>query len=219
MAFPGDRAVYQFPRGVEADFESVVMPQGEIVIFMDPDDINNWEIRVGDGETVGGIGFATKAYVDQMTEGSGVAAGTDILAAAGVDTVQRSWPATVFAQKANVNNAALTGVPTAPTAIEGTATTQIATTAFVDNGFKRKGSTSSDNAEVNFPVGHQLVANNNGTGTNRNSTPGATLRLDNANTLDYQLGGVGTALAGTWRSRGRILTGAAENFTMFERVA
>ena len=38
--------------------------------------------------------------------------------------------ATAIATKANSNNTALTGVPTAPTASSGTSTTQIATTAF-----------------------------------------------------------------------------------------
>jgi len=38
--------------------------------------------------------------------------------------------ATAIATKANANNTALTGVPTAPTASSGTSTTQIATTAF-----------------------------------------------------------------------------------------
>lgn len=36
-----------------------------------------------------------------------------------------------------LNNAALTGVPTAPTASDGTSTTQIATTAFVQNAFAK----------------------------------------------------------------------------------
>lgn len=40
---------------------------------------------------------------------------------------------TAIATKADANNAALTGTPTAPTAIDGTSTNQIATTAFVQN--------------------------------------------------------------------------------------
>ena len=36
------------------------------------------------------------------------------------------------ASKANIVSPAFTGVPTAPTAVEGTKTTQLATTAFVD---------------------------------------------------------------------------------------
>lgn len=40
---------------------------------------------------------------------------------------------TAIAAKADANNAILTGTPTAPTAIDGTSTTQIATTAFVQN--------------------------------------------------------------------------------------
>ena len=40
---------------------------------------------------------------------------------------------TAIATKANANNAALTGTPTAPTAVSSTNNTQIATTAFVQN--------------------------------------------------------------------------------------
>lgn len=48
-----------------------------------------------------------------------------------VDMVEQTELTTALALKANVNNAALTGVPTAPTAAPGTNTTQLATTAFV----------------------------------------------------------------------------------------
>lgn len=41
--------------------------------------------------------------------------------------------AVAVATKANTNNAALTGVPTAPTAAAGTNTTQVATTAFASS--------------------------------------------------------------------------------------
>ena len=48
--------------------------------------------------------------------------------------------ATAVNSKANVNSPALTGVPTAPTAAAGTASTQLATTAFVINAIYPVGS-------------------------------------------------------------------------------
>lgn len=218
MSFPGDRAVYQFPRSaVIEDFEMTVIPEGEFVVYMDPDNTDAWELRIGDGVTVGGVVFATKAYIDAMTAGSGVAAGDDATAIAGVDTTQRSWPATAFGLKADKNNTILIGVPTAPTAAIGVATSQLATTLFVANGFKVKGSTSTDPDEVNFPVGHVLVADRDGNACVRNGLPAATLRLDG--TSSYKLGGVGAALSGVWRGRGVIVIAGGSNHNQLERVS
>lgn len=50
--------------------------------------------------------------------------------------------ATSIATKADLASPTLTGTPTAPTATGGTNTTQVATTAFVDSGFAKKGSNS-----------------------------------------------------------------------------
>lgn len=58
-----------------------------------------------------------------------------------------------FAAKVNVTSGTLTspamsGTPTAPTAADGTATTQVATTAFVDSGFTKKSANLSDLANA-----------------------------------------------------------------------
>lgn len=60
--------------------------------------------------------------------------------------------------KANANNAALTGNPTAPTAAEGDADTSIATTAFVDRavsrGYRLRGRTTITSSQTyNVPAG------------------------------------------------------------------
>jgi hypothetical protein len=64
---------------------------------------------------------------------------------------------TAIATKANADDTALTGIPTAPTAVAGTNTTQIATTAFV--------TTAVNNAEVgaNEITANELNVSGNGT--------------------------------------------------------
>ena len=71
---------------------------------------------------------ATRTYVTAAIDAikNGVSSAFDTL----------SEIATALGLKANAADAALTGVPTAPTAIAGTSTTQIATTAFVAAGFQ-----------------------------------------------------------------------------------
>ena len=52
------------------------------------------------------------------------------------------------ASKANIVSPAFTGVPTAPTAVEGTKTTQLATTAFVDRVAGALGTMSQQDADA-----------------------------------------------------------------------
>ncbi|SFT43732.1 hypothetical protein SAMN05192562_101273 [Kosakonia arachidis] len=52
---------------------------------------------------------------------------------------------------APVNNPALTGTPTAPTAPAGTNTNQLATTAFVFNGYQQKSTQLTEFANVSLP--------------------------------------------------------------------
>jgi len=61
------------------------------------------------------------------------------------DTVQEAI-AELDAEKAPLASPALTGIPTAPTAAPGTSTTQLATTAFVQNVAGSLGTLSSQNA-------------------------------------------------------------------------
>ncbi|MDA9550214.1 hypothetical protein N9Q02_00890 [bacterium] len=69
--------------------------------------------------------------------------------------------ATAIATKANSNNTALTGVPTAPTATAGTSTTQIATTAYTTTAVAALVIPSVTAAVVNalaYPVGSIYTA-------------------------------------------------------------
>ena len=219
MAFPGDRAIVQFARATADLFTAAVLEEGEIAILLDFDDVSNFQIRVGDGTTPGGIAFATKEYVDVVAGNSGVQTGDDATALAGTDTAQRSWPATAFAQYAKQNNALLSGTPTLETAPpNGDASLRLASTGWVANNFAKLGYLGSTQDETDFPVGHRILANANGNGSARNQLPGATLRISNDNVYEYKLGGGGTALAGTWRARGRILVPSSDNFYMYERV-
>ena len=78
--------------------------------------------------------------------------------------------ATAIATKANSNNTALTGVPTAPTATAGTSTTQVATTAYTTTAVAALVIPSVTAAVVNalaYPVGSiytAVVATNFGAG-------------------------------------------------------
>lgn len=217
MAFPGDRAIKQFPRGARATFDSAILAVGEICILQDTLTID-WEIRVGDGVTPGGMAFVNKEYVDVVAGNDGVLAGTDIIAATGTDLEQRSWPATSWAIKAPINSPDFTGAPKADTPTVGDSTRRLATTEFVDTGYKRLGYMGTNADETIFPIGHLLVANGNGHPSVRNAVPSATLRLDG--TQSYMVGGSGTVVAGTWRQRGRIADSPSGGYSyLFERVA
>ncbi|TDR34323.1 pyocin knob domain-containing protein [Aquamicrobium defluvii] len=79
--------------------------------------------------------------------------------------------------------------------------------------------TGSARDQTDFPVGHIVGVFENAS-LNRNQS--ATVRLPN-DPADpalpgYTTSGTGTALAGTWRSRGRVGTGASAG-TIFQRVA
>lgn len=218
MAFPGDRAIKQHPRGVADQFVAAVLAEGEICILMDPDEADNWEIRVGDGVTPGGIPFVTKAYVDFVAGNDGVQLGTDELAAAGIDTEQRSWPATAFGLFAKQNNALLSGSPTRETApSSGDASLQIATTGWVAANFGKLTYLGSNQDETDFPIGYQVMVNSSGQTPLRNQSAATVLRLS-AIAQEYIFGGGGTALAGTWRSCGRVLNTGGDNSFMMRRV-
>lgn len=218
MAFPGDRAIKQFPRGVEDLFEAAIIEEGEICILM-ADELADWQIRLGDGVTPGGIPFATKAYVDIVAGNEGLQEGSDALASTGTDEEQRSWPATSFGLFAKKNNAVLDGAPQRANApSNGDSSLQLPTTGWVTNNFKKLGYMGSDQNEVDFPIGHIVVADLNGNGGVRNSTPAAPLRYSSGVSTEYVVGGVGTALAGTWRQRGRITIPTGNNYVLYERV-
>jgi hypothetical protein len=68
---------------------------------------------------------------------------------------------------------ALTGIPTAPTANAGTSTTQIATTAFVQNVAGSLGTISSQNANAVAITGGTLANVALTTSTVNGSTPGS----------------------------------------------
>jgi hypothetical protein len=66
------------------------------------------------------------------------------------------------------------------------------------------------NADVAFPLGHTVnVLCDSSSAIARNAS--ATVRLDTGNTTSYLLTGAGTALTGTYRSRGWCGTGAGSN--------
>lgn len=220
MAFPGERAIKQFPGGTADAFVAVILEEREFAVLMDPDNPENWEVRVGDGVTPGGIlRLVSKEYVDIVAGNSGVQLGDDSTALAGTDTEQRSWPATAFAQFAKQNNALLSGAPTLDsTPSNSDSSLRLANTGWVVNNFKKLGYLGSTQDQVDFPVGHILVANANSNASNRNATPGASLRISNDNNVEYKVGGSGAVLSGTWRSRGRIFITGGDNYYMFERV-
>ena len=70
--------------------------------------------------------------------------------------------ASAIASKANADSAALTGTPTAPTAAAGTNTTQIATTAFINQMFSGI-ITMWSGSVASIPVGWYLCNGSNGT--------------------------------------------------------
>ena len=218
MPFPGDRAIKQFPRGIVDQFDAAIIEEGEICILM-ADEIDNWEIRVGDGVTPGGIAFSTKAYVDTVAGNEGLQEGSDALASTGLDADQRSWPATSFGLFAKKNNAVLDGSPQRATApSNGDSSLQLATTGWVTNNFKKLGYLGSDTNETDFPIGHIIAADLNGNTPSRNATPPSTLRYASGTSQEYTVGGAGTALGGTWRHRGRITNTGGNNYALYERV-
>lgn len=150
--------------------------------------------------------------------------GSNSLAAAGTDTVQRLWPATAFSQYVGAASPAFSGTPTAPTPPTSDNSTRIATSAYVmatiAANSKPMPSNVTDFALVNYPIGTIILANNGSAG-GQNITSTTTIRLDASNpSKGYQVGGTGAVLAGTWRCRGNIEpTSNAAAYSLWERVA
>lgn len=109
---------------------------GEMCIYR----MNDGSIRskIGDGTTaVGSLAFDDEAVRTSISTLSGTVSSlstqvTELDTA--VDSVQTS-----LNSKLDINNGAMTGIPTAPTASVGTNTTQIATTAFVQQALSGVG--------------------------------------------------------------------------------
>lgn len=109
---------------------------GEMCIYR----MNDGSIRskIGDGTTaVGSLAFDDEAVRTLISTLSGTVSSlstqvTELDTA--VDSVQTS-----LNSKLDINNGAMTGIPTAPTASVGTNTTQIATTAFVQQALSGVG--------------------------------------------------------------------------------
>jgi hypothetical protein len=96
----------------------------------------------------------------------------------------------------------LTGTPLAPTAANGTTTTQIATTAFVNNGFAQiTGDTFTGNVIVQAASQPQLLLNSTAAGSWKSN-----IRFQNSGTTKYEIG-VDTSAAG------------ANNFYFYDAVA
>ena len=66
--------------------------------------------------------------------------------------------ATAVTTKSNANNAALTGVPVAPTASASTNTTQVATTAYVTTAIAATGTSAAEVNGYAYPVGSIYTA-------------------------------------------------------------
>ena len=107
---------------------------------------------------------------------------------------------TAVNSKANINNAALTGTPTAPTAVIATNTTQIATTAFVENAI------NAIPAAVNGSIASQDADNVSITGGSitditdlaiADGGTGASTAADARTNLDVPTT-TGTGASGTW---------------------
>ena len=89
--------------------------------------------------------------------------------------------AAAITSKANSVSPVLTGTPLAPTAAEGTNTTQIATTAFVVNATDNINSLSSFTLEE---VGTDLLFKYNGTAVAKLSSTGSFSAIDNVTAYD-----------------------------------
>ena len=109
---------------------------------------------------------------------------------------------------ANIASPAFTGTPTAPTQAAGNNTTRLATTAFVTTALSGTltlsdilyTGTTRDN--LNYPVGTTLWVYTGGFSYDRNVAVPVVLRTDNRFFTVTGEAMAGTALSGTWRSRG-----------------
>lgn len=123
---------------------------GEMCIYR----MNDGSIRskIGDGTTaVGSLAFDDEAVRTLISTLSGTVSSlstqvTELDTA--VDSVQTS-----LNSKLDINNGAMTGIPTAPTASAGTNTTQIATTAFVQNAVASAGGGTTVYVQSGQPSG------------------------------------------------------------------
>jgi hypothetical protein len=216
MSFPGQYAVKQMPRTDAAGMDGVILAEGgfAMVLAASPADV---QLRLGDGQTAGGIAVASKAYVD-LQANSGVEEGTPILAAEGTDEEQRSWPATTFEQFARLDSPAFFGTPTAPVPADADNTTKIPTTSWVKARIAEMISQANTATETIFPVGTVILAEGNGNTVFRNGLPPAPVRYSSDNGSDFAVGGSGTALAGTWRSKGRVQVPGGDDHFLLMRV-
>jgi len=222
MALPSSHQITQFARAGTAVLDAYTPAEGEIVV-----DTDLKELRLGDGTTLGGIRIGNLDYIISLIAGGGgggggeitpISAGTLELALAGIDTDQRSWPAIIFASFAKLASPDFTGSPTSTTPGGTNNSTRIATTAFVWANFTPKFYTGVGVDNVDFPLGHTVLAVGNGNTAFRNGIPSAVLRLSPVGN-EYMIGGTGTVLAGTWRGRGRGVNTGGDNNFLLQRVA
>jgi hypothetical protein len=113
-----------------------------------------------------------------------------------------------FATKANIASPALTGTPTAPTAADGTNTTQIATTAFVQTAANTKVAEPASNGIVvrtgdNSSAARSIVA---GSGISVTNGDGVSGNITIAATTSGGSGTVTSITAGTGLTGGTITT-------------
>lgn len=201
MGIPGNRAVKQWAGGTEADCDATLVAEREIIV-----DMENFILRLGDGATTGGVAkFISEERIITLIAGGGgdpISPGSDDLAAAGLDSIQRSWPATSFGQFALLDSPIFEGNPRATTAPTGSNSTRIATTEFVANNFAPMPYLGSTRDETIFPIGHPVLAELSTHSAPRNQLPDFPVGLHPDFNGRYKLGGTGANLSGNWRARG-----------------
>lgn len=108
----------QMRRGALANYDADKMLPGEFAVATDEEELY--------------IAFATGNSKKVLTEDDQIEVDT-YMSAVSENPVQNKVIINALASKANLASPAFTGTPTAPTASSGTSSTQVATTAFVQN--------------------------------------------------------------------------------------
>ena len=93
---------------------------GSLVSFTEA--LNAAAVKITGDQTIGGIKTFSSNPISSAAQGAG-----------GSHLTRKDYVDGALALKAPLSSPALTGTPTAPTAAEGTNTTQLATTAFVQS--------------------------------------------------------------------------------------
>lgn len=108
----------QMRRGALANYDADKMLPGEFAVATDEEELY--------------IAFGTGDSKKVLTEDDQIEVDT-YMSAVSENPVQNKVIINALASKANLASPAFTGTPTAPTASSGTSSTQVATTAFVQN--------------------------------------------------------------------------------------